>query len=210
MNIKLHQYQCWKSGGLRVLRGYRETVLVAKGKQTLSLQGRQLTKSPNREITPFPSKFYTQKIWCSYGSAMFLQTKASWKCFDEARSWTKAGKAILVTKAHPSMLVCWLVWGGLSVLNPTCNWGRHTGKSCNSTAPTLQPYRQITISIFHSKSIFNGPLGPVYWWEFIKQSDVTFCTTCRWFLVFIILKKQFTQKWKCRLLAAQDNGKSSF
>lgn len=34
VNIKLHQYQGWKRGGLRVLRGFKETVLAAKGKQT--------------------------------------------------------------------------------------------------------------------------------------------------------------------------------
>lgn len=37
VNIKLHQYQGWKSGGLRVLWGFKETVLVAKGKQTFSM-----------------------------------------------------------------------------------------------------------------------------------------------------------------------------
>lgn len=36
VNIKLHQYQGWESRGLRVLGGFKETVLVVKGKQTFS------------------------------------------------------------------------------------------------------------------------------------------------------------------------------
>lgn len=91
---------------------------------------------------------------------MFLQSKTSWKLKK------KADKAIFLSYKSTPQYACLLAQGyegGLSILNPTCNWGRHTGKSCNSTPPTLQSYyRRIIISILHSKSIFNGPLGPIY------------------------------------------------
>lgn len=71
VNIKLHQYQGWESRGLRVLGGFKETVLVAKGKQT---EEGSAPKAQNRDIIPYPPPpQFAQKMrkkW-SYSSQCF-------------------------------------------------------------------------------------------------------------------------------------------
>ena len=160
VNIKLHQYQGWKSGGLEVLRGFKETVLVAKGKQTFSSRGWQCTKiSKQRHHSMSPLHFTQGKKRCSYCSAALLQNGSSLKCFDEAGIDQRVPKLPSpVTIAYPQCVsVCWLQ--GLGVLPSSlcliqhANRGSHTRKSCNCT-PTLQYYSSQTLSIFSLMTLF--------------------------------------------------------
>lgn len=115
VNIKLHQYQCWKSGGLRVLRGFKETVL-AKGKQTFSLRGRQCTNSSKQRHHSIPhyvshkQKDAVRDLQC-FCKLMQVQNVLMKQEVDQIV--TKP--SFSVTIAHPSVFVCWLQGLGFSL-----------------------------------------------------------------------------------------------
>lgn len=60
VNIKLHQYQGWKSGGISILRGFKETLLIGKRENKHCKDGGS-PRAQNRDIILFLAIFCTNK-----------------------------------------------------------------------------------------------------------------------------------------------------
>lgn len=120
--------------GIGSLRGFKETVLAGKMKTNMA------SKAANQElkIEVFLSHYISQT--CSF-----------WICGFSA-DWCQLERAFIKQGVDPKVpkLSCGLAAGfrGLAVLNPTCYWGRNTGKSCKYTTPTLQSACRQNLLIF--------------------------------------------------------------